>query len=141
MPAVAVPAPRSTAWAITTTWYRLFPASSQSAWPLQVESIASAGRTRRQRNLDQIEISEDSVTISGDLLGKGGFGSVYIADYGGINAAAKVSAPLNWAQHKTKTGSTASLAYSTATLSQETMTGGKWVSAAFASKGAGRVIA
>lgn len=45
---------------------------------------------RRQRNLDQIEIPEDQVTISEDLLGRGGFGTVYIADYDGINAAAKV---------------------------------------------------
>ncbi|CAN0307728.1 unnamed protein product, partial [Scytosiphon promiscuus] len=28
--------------------------------------------------------------ITGDLLGKGGFGEVYLADYNGHNAAAKV---------------------------------------------------
>lgn len=50
-----------------------------------------ARRTRRQRNLDKIEISEDDVTITDELLGKGGFGSVYLADYNGWNAAAKVS--------------------------------------------------
>ena len=43
----------------------------------------------RKRQLDQIEISEDHVTITDELLGKGGFGSVYIADYNGWNAAAK----------------------------------------------------
>lgn len=52
--------------------------------------MASARRLRRQRNLSQIEIPEDHVTISEELLGKGGFGSVYIADYNGRNAAAKV---------------------------------------------------
>lgn len=53
--------------------------------------VANAGRLmRRKRNLAQIEIPEDDVEISKDLLGKGGFGAVYIADYGGRNAAAKV---------------------------------------------------
>ena len=47
-------------------------------------------RLRRQRNLDQIEIPADHVMISTDVLGKGGFGTVYIADYNGRNAAAKV---------------------------------------------------
>ena len=45
---------------------------------------------RRQRKLDQVEIPEDHVTVTGDLLGKGGFGEVYLADYNGHNAAAKV---------------------------------------------------
>lgn len=46
---------------------------------------------RRKRRLEKIEIPEREVSISGELLGKGGFGSVYIADYGGRNAAAKVT--------------------------------------------------
>eukprot|EP00904_Undaria_pinnatifida_P006344 jgi/Undpi1/283/HiC_scaffold_1.g00279.m1 len=54
------------------------------------ESIVSDRRLRRQRNLDQIEIPADHVMISTDVLGKGGFGTVYIADYNGRNAAAKV---------------------------------------------------
>ena len=45
---------------------------------------------RRQRNLDMVEIPEDCVTVTDELLGKGGFGAVYIADYNGRNAAAKV---------------------------------------------------
>lgn len=45
---------------------------------------------RRQRKLDLVEISEDHVFVTGDLLGKGGFGEVYLADYNGHNAAAKV---------------------------------------------------
>lgn len=49
---------------------------------------------RRKRNLAQIEIPEDDVEISRDFLGKGGFGAVYIADYGGRNAAAKVMTSL-----------------------------------------------
>ena len=46
---------------------------------------------RRQRNLDMVEIPEHFVTVTDELLGKGGFGAVYMADYNGRNAAAKVS--------------------------------------------------
>lgn len=66
---------------------------SYSVWQLRAESIAAARRLRRQRNLDQIEIPEDQVVISEDVLGKGGFGTVYLADYNGRNAAAKVRVP------------------------------------------------
>lgn len=52
--------------------------------------MVSARRVRCQRNLDQIKIPEENVTISDEVLGKGGFGTVYIADYYGRNAAAKV---------------------------------------------------
>lgn len=45
---------------------------------------------RRQRKLDAVEIPERYVTVTNELLGKGGFGSVYMADYNGRNAAAKV---------------------------------------------------
>lgn len=50
-----------------------------------------ARRQRRQRKLDSVEIPEDDVTLTNELLGKGGFGIVYMADYNGRNAAAKVS--------------------------------------------------
>ncbi|CAM9304267.1 unnamed protein product, partial [Ectocarpus sp. 8 AP-2014] len=56
----------------------------------QAESLAEARRSRRQRKLDQIEIPEDHVSITDEMLGKGGFGVVYLADYNGHNAAAKV---------------------------------------------------
>ena len=56
----------------------------------QSTALAEARRARRQRNLDQIEIPEANVTITDELLGKGGFGEVYLADYNGRNAAAKV---------------------------------------------------
>ena len=46
---------------------------------------------RGQRSLDMAEIPEDDVIVTDELLGKGGFGAVYIADYNGRNAAAKVS--------------------------------------------------
>ena len=59
----------------------------------KAESATSARSLRRQRNLDQIEIPEDHVLISKDILGKGGFGTVYIADYNGRKAAAKVRVP------------------------------------------------
>lgn len=61
-----------------------------SMWQFQAESVVSDRHLRRQRNLEQIEIPEDHVLISKDVLGKGGFGTVYIADYNGRNAAAKV---------------------------------------------------
>ena len=65
-------------------------------WMPQAESAKSARSLRRQRNLDQIEIPEDHALISEDILGMGGFGTVYIADYNGRNAAAKVRVP-RWA--------------------------------------------
>lgn len=52
--------------------------------------MAEARSSRRQRRLDQIEIPEDHVVITDELLGKGGFGEVYLADYNGHNAAVKV---------------------------------------------------
>ncbi|CAN0396518.1 unnamed protein product, partial [Ectocarpus sp. 12 AP-2014] len=54
------------------------------------ESLAEARSTRRQRKLDQIEIPEEHLTITDDLLGKGGFGEVFLADYNGRNAACKL---------------------------------------------------
>ncbi|CAM9178344.1 unnamed protein product, partial [Laminaria digitata] len=56
----------------------------------QSKSLAETRRAKRQRKLDQMEIPEDHVTITDELLGKGGFGAVYLADYNGRNAAAKV---------------------------------------------------
>ena len=53
--------------------------------------MTPARRLRRQHNLTHVEISEENVTISDELLGKGGFSSVYIADHNGRNAAAKVN--------------------------------------------------
>ena len=52
--------------------------------------LSEARRLRRQRKLDAVEIPERHVMVTDELLGKGGFGSVYIADYNGRNAAAKV---------------------------------------------------
>ena len=54
------------------------------------ESVAEARNSRRRRKLDRIEIPEDHLFITDDLLGKGGFGEVYLADYNGHNAAVKV---------------------------------------------------
>lgn len=55
------------------------------------DSLAEARRVRRQRKLHTIQIAEDHVMVTDELLGKGGFGAVYIADYNGRNAAAKVN--------------------------------------------------
>lgn len=52
--------------------------------------MAEARRARRPRKLDQIEIAPDQLTLTGEVLGKGGYGTVYMADYNGRNAAAKV---------------------------------------------------
>ena len=61
----------------------------------QSKALADARTARRQRKLDQIEIPEGNVTITDELLGMGGFGEVYLADYNGRNAAAKVLQLLN----------------------------------------------
>ena len=55
-----------------------------------VTLLLEARRLRRQRKLDAVEIPERYVTVTDELLGKGGFGEVYLADYNGRNAAAKV---------------------------------------------------
>ncbi|CBN75056.1 Transmembrane receptor kinase [Ectocarpus siliculosus] len=57
---------------------------------VQSESLTDARSTRRRRKLDQVEIPEEHVTITNEVLGRGGFGEVYLADYNGRNAAAKV---------------------------------------------------
>ena len=54
------------------------------------ESVAETRRVKRQRKLDQVEIRAEYLSITDELLGKGGFGEVYLADYNGHNAAAKV---------------------------------------------------
>lgn len=61
----------------------------------QSKALAEARKARRQRKLDQIEIPEANLTITDELLGTGGFGEVYLADYNGRNAAAKVLQLLN----------------------------------------------
>ncbi|CAM9693101.1 unnamed protein product [Ectocarpus sp. 6 AP-2014] len=54
-----------------------------------VHSLAQARRKRRQQKWGEIEIPEGDVEIL-DLLGKGGFGEVYMADYMGENVAVKI---------------------------------------------------
>ena len=61
----------------------------------QSKALAEARKAKRQRKLDQIEIPEANLTITDELLGTGGFGEVYLADYNGRNAAAKVLRFLN----------------------------------------------
>lgn len=54
-------------------------------------SAGESRRRERERILDDLRIPEDQVTVHEDkLLGKGGFGVVYLADYNGGDAAAKV---------------------------------------------------
>lgn len=53
-------------------------------------ALAESRRKRRQRRLEQLEIPEDQLTLTNELLGKGGFGAVYMADFNGRNAAVKV---------------------------------------------------
>ena len=48
-------------------------------------------RKRRRRGVDQVDIPRGEVEVMTDeVLGVGGFGTVYLADYRGSNAAAKV---------------------------------------------------
>lgn len=47
-------------------------------------------RIRRQRRLDEIEIPQDKVVLTDEVLGEGGFGKVVICDFYGRNAAAKI---------------------------------------------------
>lgn len=47
-------------------------------------------KRRRQHRLDQLEIPTSEVEITDEVLGRGGFGTVYLADLNGLNAAAKV---------------------------------------------------
>lgn len=54
------------------------------------ETQGESRRQRRQRRLSMLEIPEGQLFLTNELLGKGGFGAVYMADYGGRNAAAKV---------------------------------------------------
>ena len=58
----------------------------------ELQSVAETRSLKRQRKLDRVEIPEDQLFITDDLLGKGGFGEVYLADYNGHNAAVKVCA-------------------------------------------------
>lgn len=64
------------------------PQAAQTAG--KVEALLKTRRERRQRRLDNLEIPEDQVIVTNELLGKGGFGAVYLADFNGRNAAAKV---------------------------------------------------
>ncbi|CAM9774536.1 unnamed protein product, partial [Scytosiphon promiscuus] len=68
----------------------LYRQASTSIAEATSEAVAEARRIKRQRKLDQVEIPEDHILITTDMLGKGGFGEVYLADYNGHNAAAKV---------------------------------------------------
>lgn len=54
------------------------------------KALAESRRRRRQHRLEQLEISENEVMLTDEILGKGGFGAVYLADYNGRNVAAKV---------------------------------------------------
>lgn len=54
------------------------------------ESRAESRKIRRRQRLDQLEIPAAEVEITDEILGKGGFGTVYLADFNGLNAAAKV---------------------------------------------------
>ena len=55
------------------------------------ETLTEARKARRQRKLDQVEIPANEVVIfEEELLGKGGFGEVFVAEYNKQIAAAKV---------------------------------------------------
>lgn len=53
--------------------------------------LVKSARKRRRRRLGQVDIPASDVHIAPDeVLGVGGFGTVYLADYHGLNAAVKV---------------------------------------------------
>ena len=56
------------------------------------EILAQSKKKRRQRCSDQVEISAEEIEVMTDeVIGSGGsFGTVHLADYNGLNAAAKV---------------------------------------------------
>lgn len=53
------------------------------------QARAASRRQQPRHKLEKLGIPEKELTLTDALLGKGGFGSVYIADYNGRNAAAK----------------------------------------------------
>lgn len=59
-----------------------------------LDPVAAGRRRIRQIKLEQAEIPKSQVRITDDLLGRGGFGEVYLADYNNRNVAAKVPVPL-----------------------------------------------
>lgn len=64
---------------------RLFSGGS-SLWQRSIakassESVAEARHIKRQRRLDHVEIPEEYLSITEEVLGKGGFGEVYLDDY------------------------------------------------------------
>ncbi|CAM9968731.1 unnamed protein product [Ectocarpus sp. 6 AP-2014] len=54
------------------------------------ESGMVSKKKRRQHRMDQLEIPASDVEVTNEVLGRGGFGTVYLADLHGLNAAAKV---------------------------------------------------
>lgn len=54
------------------------------------QAIVESRSLRRRRRLDNLEIPEDQLFLTDEVLGKGGFGTVFLADFNGRNAAAKV---------------------------------------------------
>ncbi|CAM9776414.1 unnamed protein product, partial [Ectocarpus sp. 12 AP-2014] len=54
------------------------------------ESGMVSKKKRRQHRMDQLELPASDVEVTNEVLGRGGFGTVYLADLHGLNAAAKV---------------------------------------------------
>lgn len=66
------------------------PPQASSAGENEVNAVAESRRLHRQRCLDQLEVPKDHVILTNELLGRGRFAEVFIADHNGRNAAAKV---------------------------------------------------
>eukprot|EP00904_Undaria_pinnatifida_P003328 jgi/Undpi1/12997/HiC_scaffold_7.g02661.m1 len=58
---------------------------------VEVLRAPTGWKQRRKELIAQEELPSDCVEISDDLIGSGGSGEVYMADFGGLNAAAKVT--------------------------------------------------
>lgn len=59
-----------------------------NCWKRQ-ETTAYRKKQKRQQ-ADQLEIPPEEVEITDEVIGKGGFSTVYLSDLNGLNAAAKV---------------------------------------------------
>lgn len=70
--------------------YHLLRQGQQTTSLSVTEALSESRRVRRQRHLEQLEIPQEHLAVTEEVLGKGGFGTVYLADYNGRNAAAKV---------------------------------------------------
>lgn len=69
---------------------RLYPANPGFSDTFSPQMRIEARCEKRQWHLQQLEIPEHQLELTDSILGRNGFGEVYLADYTGINVAAEV---------------------------------------------------